>query len=122
MKRGWSMIKFYWYEKCSTCKKAKAWLDQHDVAYELLDLIGDTPSKDQFMAWMDQNDYPISRYFNTSGIIYRTENLKEVIYDISEDKAAEMLSARGMLVKRPIIDNNGKIFLGFKESEYETLL
>ncbi|MGX7031280.1 arsenate reductase family protein [Vagococcus zengguangii] len=117
------MINFYWYPKCSTCKKAKAWLDEHQVDYHLIDMIDDqTPTIEQILHWMDNNDDEIHRYFNTSGVIYRTENLKEVIYTMDKDDAAQMLSERGMLIRRPILENGDKVFLGWKESEYETLL
>lgn len=116
------MIKFYWYEKCSTCKRAKAWLDQHQIDYQLIDLINDTPTKEQFVKWMEETEIPIHKFFNTSGIIYRKENLKEVVYSLSKEEAAEKLSERGMLVKRPILENGKQLFLGFKEAEYETLL
>lgn len=116
------MINFYWYSKCSTCKKAKNWLDEHGVTYHLIDLIEETPKAEEFIEWMDKNDYPIQKFFNTSGIIYRTENLKEKIYDLTDKEAAQLLSERGMLVKRPILEQDGKIFTGFKESEYETIL
>ncbi len=115
------MYTFYWYPNCTTCKKAKAWLDEHKVAYEAIDMVATPPSKENLTQWMDQSDLPIRRFFNTSGIKYRVQGLKDKVNDFDAEEASERLSQDGLLIKRPILVDNGKVFLGFKESEYETL-
>ena len=112
---------FYWYPKCSTCKKATVWLEEHNVKYDVIDMIETPPTKEQLVVWMQDNDYPVRRFFNTSGIRYREQNLKEIVNDFSFEEAAERLSADGMLIKRPIMVVDGKVLLGFKEAAYEEL-
>lgn len=116
------MINFYWYENCSTCKKAKAWLDQNNISYNLLDLIGNPPSEEQLVTWMETTEIPVHKFFNSKGIIYREEGLKEIVHSLTIEEAAKRLTGRGMLIKRPILENNGNLFFGFAEEEYETLI
>ncbi|MGY3703767.1 arsenate reductase family protein [Vagococcus martis] len=116
------MTTFYWYPKCSTCKKAIAWLDEHQIDYKLIDMIETPPTKEQLVSWMETNDYPIRRFFNTSGVRYREQHLKDIVNDFSKEEAATRLTADGMLIKRPILELGDKVLLGFKESEYEELL
>ncbi|MGO2082594.1 arsenate reductase family protein [Vagococcus sp.] len=114
------MAIFYWYPKCSTCKKAKAWLDGNQVEYTMIDMIETPPAKEQLKKWMESNDYPVRRFFNTSGIRYREQELKLIVNDFSTDEASERLAVDGMLIKRPImVLPNDKVLLGFKEAEYE---
>lgn len=116
------MITFYWYPKCSTCKKAIAWLKENNVEYTTVDMIVTPPSEELLMTWMANNEYPIRRYFNTSGMRYREQNLKTVVNDFTPEEAAKRLSADGMLIKRPILAVGNTVLLGFKEQEYENLL
>ena len=102
------MLKFYWYPKCSTCRKAKAWLEQADVQFETIDLVQDTPSADTFEKWITASGLPVRRFFNTSGMKYRELGLKDKMADLSVEEASELLASDGMLVKRP-----------FKETTYE---
>lgn len=114
------MYTFYWYPKCTTCKKAKAWLDNQHVTYELIDLVEQPPSAKQFAQWMEQSKLPVRRFFNTSGGHYREQGLKDCVNDFSITEASERLSKDGMLIKRPILVKDGQFIAnGFKESEYE---
>ncbi|MGC6768933.1 arsenate reductase family protein [Enterococcus sp. LJL51] len=114
------MYTFFWYPKCSTCKKAKAWLDASGVDYEIVDMIETPPTKEQLLGWMEESPLPVRRFFNTSGGHYREQGLKEIVNDFSNEEAAERLSKDGMLNKRPIFVKDGHFITnGFKESEYE---
>lgn len=116
------MVTFYWYPKCSTCKKAKAWLDAHQVEYQTIDMIENVPTQSVLEKWMSQSELPIRRFFNTSGIRYREQGLKDKVNDFSQSQAAKLLATDGMLIKRPILITEKDVLLGFKESSYETAL
>lgn len=116
------MMKFYWYPKCSTCKKAKSWLDEQGIAYETIDMIETPPTKEQLMGWMAQSELPIRRFFNTSGVKYREQGLKTIVNELTAEEAADRLKVDGMLIKRPILEKAGEpVVLGFKEESYEAL-
>lgn len=120
MKEGVKMYTFFWYPKCSTCKKAKAWLDEHQVKYETIDMIENPPTVKQLASWMEQSDLPVRRFFNTSGIRYREQGLKDKVNDFSIKEASELLATDGMLIKRPIFVKGDQFLAnGFKESDYE---
>ena len=107
------MLKFYWYPKCSTCRKAKAWLEQADVQFETIDLVQDTPSADTFEKWITASGLPVRRFFNTSGMKYRELGLKDKMADLSVEEASE-------LVKRPLLIKDDQFLTnGFKETTYE---
>ncbi|MBP1043100.1 arsenate reductase family protein [Vagococcus sp. BWB3-3] len=117
------MVNFYWYPKCSTCKKAKAWLDENNVKYKTIDMIETPPTKKQLVAWMEASDLPVRRFFNTSGARYREQGLKEIVNGFSNEEAAGRLTKDGMLIKRPIMEKAGhQVLLGFKEQDYAELL
>ncbi|MFD1899365.1 arsenate reductase family protein [Enterococcus termitis] len=114
------MYTFYWYPKCSTCKKAKAWLDEKKAKYETIDMIENPPTAEQLANWMEQSELPIRRFFNTSGIRYREQYLKDKVNDFSIKEASELLATDGMLIKRPIFVKGDQFLAnGFKESDYE---
>ncbi|WP_122646364.1 arsenate reductase family protein [Enterococcus mediterraneensis] len=114
------MLTFYWYPKCSTCKKAKAWLDAREVSYELVDMIQHPPAAETLENWMTESDLPIRRFFNTSGMRYRELGLKDQVADFTFQEASRLLATDGMLIKRPILEKNGKIqAIGFKENDFE---
>lgn len=115
-------VTFYWYPKCSTCKKAKSWLDENKIDYQIIDMIQTPPSKEQLETWMKASDLPVRRFFNTSGIKYREQGLKEIVNELSIAEAAERLSKDGMLIKRPILVKNDQVVLGFKEENYQKFL
>lgn len=114
------MLKFYWYPKCSTCRKAKAWLDQAGIDYETIDLVQETPSADIFEKWLTASDLPVRRFFNTSGMKYRELGLKDKMAELSVKEASDLLASDGMLVKRPLLIKEDQFLLnGFKETTYE---
>lgn len=116
------MTTFYWYPKCTTCKKAKSWLDENKIEYTIIDMIQSPPSKEKLEEWMTASSLPIRRFFNTSGIKYREMGLKDKVSDFSITDAANLLSTDGMLIKRPILIADNSILLGFKEEEYANTL
>ena len=117
------MVNFYWYPKCSTCQKAKRWLDENKVEYNLIDMIAVPPSADQLSTWMEASDLSIRRFFNYSGARYRAQNLKDIVNDFSIEEAASRLTKDGMLIKRPILEKGTEpVVVGFKESAYADLL
>ncbi|MBC2188197.1 arsenate reductase family protein [Listeria booriae] len=112
------MITFYWYPKCSTCKKAKQWLDDNKVDYNQIDMIETPPTKEELQQWWKNSGLGIRRFFNTSGIKYRELGLKDKVDQMTEDEAFTLLATDGKLIKRPIVTNGKKVTLGFKESEF----
>lgn len=113
---------FVEYPKCSTCKKAKAWLDEHNLDYEDRNIKEENPTQQELNEWYKQSGLPIKKFFNTSGVLYKQMNLKEKLADMSEDEQIKLLATDGMLVKRPIVVKGDKILVGFKESDWEVLL
>ena len=110
------------YPKCSTCKKAKAFLDNCKVDYIDRDIVNNNPSKDELRKWIKTSEKDISRFFNTSGIKYREMNLKEVLKEISFDEKLDILSTDGMLVKSPLLIIDNKVLIGFKQKEWEEVI
>lgn len=114
------MYTLYWYPRCSTCKKAKAWLDQEGVAVETVDMVQTPPAAETIAGWLTVGDYPIRRFFNTSGQKYRELNLKDRVADLTIEEASSILSSDGMLIKRPLLLKDGRVLaVGFKENDYE---
>lgn len=107
------------YPKCSTCRKAKKWLDEHDIEYESRNIVEDNPTALEIEEWYRQSDMPLKRFFNTSGMKYRELKLKDKLPDMSEEEQFQLLSTDGMLVKRPIIVDDNCILVGFKQAEWE---
>jgi arsenate reductase len=114
-----SMIKFYCYPKCSTCQKAKKWLDDNKVKYEEIHIVENNPTKNDLAEYFKMSGFPINKFFNTSGIKYREMGLSSKVKSASEDDLLELLSSDGMLVKRPLITDGKKITLGFKPEVFE---
>ncbi len=115
-------MKLYCYKNWSTCKKAVKWLDAKGVTYEYIEIYDMPPSKDEFLTLYENNDYKLKKYFNTSGIRYRELGLKDKFADLSVEDAFEMLSKDGKLVKRPLLIDDKKVLIGFKEAEWQELL
>ena len=113
---------FLCYPKCTTCQKAKKWLDDHGISYELRNIKENNPTKEELSLWYPKSGLPLKRFWNTSGIPYRELNMKDRLPTMSEEEQLELLSTNGMLVKRPIIVTDTAVFTGFKEKEWETLL
>ena len=118
---------FVEYPKCSTCQKARKWLDAQGAAYKSRHIVKDNPSADELRAWWQASDLPLRRFFNTSGILYRELGVKaQLDAGMSDDETLNLLATNGMLVKRPIlvIEDGGatQVLVGFKESEWEKAL
>lgn len=111
-------LTFYWYPNCGTCKKAKKCFDDNDIEYNTIHLVEDTPSKDTLLELIEKNDLPAKNFFNTSGRVYREENMKDKIKDASVVEMATYLASDGMLIKRPIVTDDERVTLGFKEEEF----
>ena len=113
---------FVCYPKCSTCQKAKKYLDDHGAEYELRDIKTDNPSADELKKWIKLSGLPVKRFFNTSGMQYRALGLKDKIDKMSEDEQISLLASDGMLVKRPLLIAGKTVLAGFREPEYEKAL
>ena len=116
-------VLFVEYPKCSTCKKAKAWLDAHGVAYTDRHIVEDNPTAAELAAWHKTSGLPVRRFFNTSGTLYRERGIKaQLDAGMTDEAAFELLSENGMLVKRPIVVGDGFGLVGFREPEWEAAL
>lgn len=110
------------YPKCSTCKKAQKWLDEHDFEYDSKHIVEDNPTAEELREWWNISDLPLKRFFNTSGMKYRELKLKDKLPDMSEDEQLDLLATDGMLVKRPILISDDIVLVGFKVKEWEEKL
>lgn len=113
---------FICYPKCSTCQKAKKWLEEHKINFQERHIVEEIPTKEELKQWLQKSQYPIKKFFNTSGLKYKELNLKEKLSNTSEEEQIELLASNGMLIKRPILITQDKILIGFKEKEWETEL
>lgn len=110
------------YPPCSTCKKAKAWLDSHGLTYETRHIKDENPSFEELKGWYTQSGLPLKKFFNTSGLKYKELELKDKLPTMSEEEQLRLLSTDGMLIKRPLVIAEGKILTGFREKEWEQAL
>ena len=113
---------FLCYPKCTTCQKAKAWLDNQDVSYTLRDIKLDNPTAEELRQWWQASGLPLKRFFNTSGLQYKALGLKEKLPAMSEEEQLNLLATDGMLVKRPILVGDGFVLVGFRQAEWEEAL
>ncbi|MCI5603058.1 MAG: arsenate reductase family protein [Clostridiales bacterium] len=113
---------FLEYPKCSTCKKAKKWLDDNGIEYTDRHIVEDNPTYEELNEWYNRSGLPLKRFFNTSGMLYKEMNLKARLLNMSEKEQLELLATNGMLVKRPLIVDGDKVLTGFKEAEWEEKL
>ncbi|MGM9553436.1 MAG: arsenate reductase family protein [Faecousia sp.] len=113
---------FIQYPPCSTCQKAKKWLDAHGLSYTERHIKEDNPTYEELKAWWERSGMPLKKFFNTSGLLYKSMQLKEKLPTMTEEEQLRLLATDGMLVKRPILVTDERILTGFKESEWETLL
>lgn len=113
---------FIYYPKCTTCQKAKKWLDENNIEYTERHIVENNPSYQELKAWYEKSGFPLKKFFNTSGLLYKEMELKSKLPLMSEDEKLKLLATNGMLVKRPIVIDGEKVFVGFKESEWERLL
>ena len=115
------MLQFIEYSKCSTCRKAKAELNQLGVDFEAVDIVKNTPSRDQLLDWIQNSDFEIMSFFNTSGLKYRELGLKEQVPHLTAQEAADLLATDGMLIKRPLLVRDNQILqIGYRKA-YEEL-
>lgn len=112
---------FIEYPKCSTCQKAKKWLDENEIKYEDRHIVEKNPTADELTKWIKQSGYEIKKFFNTSGLKYKELNLKEKLPNMSDNEKIKLLASDGMLIKRPILISDKGVLLGFKEKEWEVL-
>lgn len=110
------------YPRCSTCKKAQKWLDEHGVSYDYRDIKEDNPTESELRDWLDKSGLDVKRFFNTSGQLYKSMGLKDKLPDMSVDEKLRLLATDGMLVKRPILIDGGSVLVGFKEDEWSLKL
>lgn len=106
------------YPRCSTCKKAQKWLDEKGIAYTYRDIKEENPSFDELKAWVEKSGLDIKRFFNTSGLLYKSMSLKDKLPAMSTEEKLTLLSSDGMLVKRPIVVTDDTVLVGFREQEW----
>lgn len=112
------MIKFICYPKCTTCQRAKKWLDDNKIEYELRDIKLDNPTLEELTEWYKKSGLPLKKFFNTSGLLYKSLDIKNKLPKMSETEMLQLLSTDGMLVKRPLVVGDDFVLVGFKENEW----
>ena len=113
------MIKFICYPKCTTCQKARKWLDENQIEYEFRDIKLDNPTLDELTEWQKKSGLPLKKFFNTSGLLYKSLDLKNKLPNMTEDEMLALLATDGMLVKRPLLVGEDFVLVGFNENEWE---
>lgn len=121
-KNNMTNLLFVQYPKCSTCRKAKNWLDEQGFEYDSKHIVEDNPTAEELRKWWEISELPLKRFFNTSGMKYRELKLKDKLPDMSEDEQLDLLATDGMLVKRPILVSKDFVLVGFKVKEWEEKL
>lgn len=116
------MTLFVEYPKCTTCKKAKKWLEENNIEFQDRHIKEENPSEEELRKWHAASGLPLKRFFNTSGQLYREMNLKDRLAEMTEDEQFQLLATDGMLVKRPIVVKNDQVLVGFKEAEWSEKL
>lgn len=116
------MLKFICYLKCTTCQKAKQWLDDNNIEYELRDIKLNNPTYEELTEWYNKSGIPLKKFFNTSGLLYKSMELKTKLPTMTDDEMLKLLATYGMLVKRPILVSDDFVLVGFKENEWEEKL
>ena len=109
---------FVYYPRCSTCQKAKKWLDEINLKYTERHIVEDNPTYEDLKDWYSRSGLPLKKFFNTSGLLYKDMKLKDKLPEMSEDEQLKLLATNGMLVKRPVLVNGDTVLLGFKEAEW----
>lgn len=113
---------FVCYPKCTTCQKARKWLDEAQVSYTERDIKTDRPTEDELRAWHSASGLPLKKFFNTSGLVYKSLELSKKLPSMSEDEQYALLATDGMLVKRPILVGDGFVLVGFREADWAAAL
>ena len=116
------MFTFLHYPKCTTCKKAGQWLDEHGVAYTPRDIKTQPPALDELRAWYQASGLPLKRFFNTSGLVYKSMGLKNKLSGLSEEEQLMLLASDGMLVRRPILTDGSRVLVGFSPEQWVQIL
>lgn len=114
------MIKLIWYPKCTTCQKAKKWLDDNQVEYAPRDIKLEQPTYEELKQWHSESGLPLKKFFNTSGLLYRSMDLKNKLPTMTEDEMLQLLATDGMLVKRPLLVGDDFVLTGFKETDWNS--
>lgn len=109
---------FVCYPKCTTCQKAKKWLDENGISYELRDIKTENPSAQELAQWYRRSGLPLKKFFNTSGLLYKSMELKDKLPNMTEEEMLHLLATDGMLVKRPLLVGEETVLVGFKEAEW----
>lgn len=112
---------FIQYLKCSTCKKAKKWLEENKIEFEERNIVEETPTNEELTKWIKESGEEIKKWFNTSGLKYKELKLKEKLPTMTDEEKIELLASDGMLIKRPLLISDKGIFIGFKEEKWKTL-
>lgn len=110
------MLKFICYPKCTTCQKAKKWLDNNNIQYELRDIKLEKPTHEELISWYKISGLPLKKFFNTSGLLYKSLDLKNKLPEMTEDEMLTVLASDGMLVKRPLLIGKDFVLVGFKDA------
>ena len=110
------------YRKCSTCKKALDWLEEHHVEFTERPIVEENPSYEELKSWYQKSGLPLKKFFNTSGLLYKELNLKDKLKEMTEEEQLKLLSTNGMLVKRPLVIGENFVLTGFKEKEWDVKL
>lgn len=109
---------FIWYPKCTTCQKAKKYLENNNISFEERHIVEETPTKEELEKWIAQSGLEIKKFFNTSGLKYKELNLKEKLPNMTDEQKIKLLASNGMLIKRPLFINDKTVLIGFKEKEW----
>ena len=112
------MLKFICYPKCTTCQKARKWLDENNIEYEFRDIKAENPSLEALTAWYKLSGLPLRKFFNTSGLLYKSMELKTKLPNMTDEEMLALLATDGMLVKRPLAIGDDFVLVGFKEAEW----
>lgn len=112
---------FIEYPKCSTCKKAKKWLEDNKIEFIERNIVTETPTVEELTKWIKESKEEIKKWFNTSGLKYKELNLKEKLLTMTDTEKIELLASDGMLIKRPLLISDKGIFIGFKEEKWKSL-
>ena len=111
-------MQFIEYPKCSTCQKAKKWLEEHNITYTDRHIVEDNPTYEELKEWQSRSGLPLKKFFNTSGVLYKNMQLKDKLSDMTEEEQLRLLATDGMLVKRPLIVDGDLVLTGFREAEW----
>lgn len=116
------MITILCYPKCGTCRKAEKWLKENGIEYNYRPIKEENPSYEELKNWIPKSGLPITKFFNTSGLLYKSNNMKDKVKTLSEEELLNILASDGFMVKRPILLKDNQVLVGFKEEEWNSVL